>query len=237
LKHRRTLQIGNTKHNEILGGISFDDLNKVIQEIIHQIEYSSENYIKLWKILQDTKEENKSLTERNKVLSQECSHIQSELQELVNTIQSSSSESLYKLKKENKKLTNEVYKIKREFKAYVRNHPFNSTLDEYVQDISSSAVTENMVTTPTDLDRRRLRVFQRQRDGNYHINGKIYSVLTGTREEVWNDVAYRTSGGLAKDDFVIGYHGNIVSKKKHEYCHHHPQLPILISKSLVTHTD
>jgi len=232
LKHRRILQIGNTKHNEILGGISFDDLNKVIQEIIHQIEFSSENYIKLWKILQDTKEENKSLTERNKVLSQECSRIQSEHQELVNTIQSSSSESLYKLKKENKKLTNEVYKIKREFKAYIRNHPSNSTLDESVQDISSSTVTE-----PTVLDRSRLRVFQRQCDGNYHINGKIYSVLTGTREEVWNDIAYRTAGELTKDDFIIGYRGNIVSKKKHEHCHNNPRLPVLISKSLITHTD
>jgi hypothetical protein len=54
----------------------------------------------------------------------------------------------------------------------------------------------------------------RNKDGKYHIQGKIYEKLTGTREEVFNEIAYRTSGELNKDDLVINKSGKIVSKKK-----------------------
>jgi hypothetical protein len=36
----------------------------------------------------------------------------------------------------------------------------------------------------------------------------------GSREDVWNCKAYKTSGGLTKDDFIINSKGKIVSKKK-----------------------
>jgi hypothetical protein len=54
----------------------------------------------------------------------------------------------------------------------------------------------------------------RNKDGKYHIQGKIYEKLTGTREEVFNEIAYRTSGELNKDDLIVNKSGKIVSKKK-----------------------
>jgi hypothetical protein len=50
----------------------------------------------------------------------------------------------------------------------------------------------------------------------YHIDGNTYPVLTGTREQVFNGHAYRTSGLLIKSDLVVGGRRNdkIVSANK-----------------------
>jgi hypothetical protein len=52
-------------------------------------------------------------------------------------------------------------------------------------------------------------------DGKYHINGKSYEMLIGTRAQVWHGTAYKTSGGLVKSDIIKNHAGRIVSKSKH----------------------
>ena len=52
-------------------------------------------------------------------------------------------------------------------------------------------------------------------DGKYHIKGKHFDLLEGSRAQVWHGTAYKTSGGLTKDDLLHNKHGRIVSKKKH----------------------
>jgi hypothetical protein len=48
----------------------------------------------------------------------------------------------------------------------------------------------------------------------YNIKGKTYQQLAGSRIQVWNGTAYKTSGGLKKDNLVqIG--GRVKSKSKH----------------------
>lgn len=51
-------------------------------------------------------------------------------------------------------------------------------------------------------------------DNMYHINGKTYKVLHGSREQVMNKTAYKTPGGLEKKDLVKNRWGRIVSLKK-----------------------
>ena len=53
-------------------------------------------------------------------------------------------------------------------------------------------------------------------DGKYHINGKVYFPLEGSRAQVYHETAYKTSGGLKKKDLLMTKRGHIVSKKKHE---------------------
>ena len=55
----------------------------------------------------------------------------------------------------------------------------------------------------------------RHSDGKYHINGKTFEVLEGTRAQVWHTTAYKTSGGLTRKDLLQNKHGRIVSAKKH----------------------
>ena len=54
-------------------------------------------------------------------------------------------------------------------------------------------------------------------DGKYHIHGKKYETLRGSRAQVWHGTAYKTDGtpGLKKDDLLMNKWGRIVSKKKH----------------------
>jgi hypothetical protein len=50
----------------------------------------------------------------------------------------------------------------------------------------------------------------------YTIRGKTYPELFGSREQVVNGTAYKTSGGLTKDQLVMNRWGRIVSAEKHK---------------------
>jgi hypothetical protein len=51
--------------------------------------------------------------------------------------------------------------------------------------------------------------------GMYEIKGKKYPELFGSRTQVMNKTAYKTSGCLTLDDLMMNKHGRIVSKKKY----------------------
>ena len=55
----------------------------------------------------------------------------------------------------------------------------------------------------------------RQPDGKYHVKGKKYEILVGSRAQVQHGTAYKTPGGLTKDNLLMNKNGRIVSKKKH----------------------
>tara|TARA_B100001142_G_C14167552_1_gene590906 strand:- start:559 stop:903 length:345 start_codon:yes stop_codon:yes gene_type:complete len=56
------------------------------------------------------------------------------------------------------------------------------------------------------------------KDGKYHIKGKTYKILRGSRTQVWNGTAYKTDGtpGLQKKDLYKNDRGRIVSLSKHK---------------------
>ena len=59
-------------------------------------------------------------------------------------------------------------------------------------------------------------------DGKYHINGKKYDMLVGSRAQVWHGTAYKTSydrpkpkgDALTKSNLKMNKHGRIVSLAK-----------------------
>jgi len=55
----------------------------------------------------------------------------------------------------------------------------------------------------------------RSSDGLYHIHGRKYKQLRGSRVQVWNQTAWKTEGGLEKHQLLRNRHGRIVSRKKH----------------------
>lgn len=55
----------------------------------------------------------------------------------------------------------------------------------------------------------------RDSDGHYHIHGKKYKELFGSRIQVWNENAYKTEGNLVKSDLMMNKRHRIVSKKKY----------------------
>ena len=56
---------------------------------------------------------------------------------------------------------------------------------------------------------------ERQSDGQYHINGRTYKNLIGSRQQVWNRTTYKTEGQLNRSDLIMNKWGRIVSKNKH----------------------
>ena len=58
------------------------------------------------------------------------------------------------------------------------------------------------------------RRFKRQRDGLYHVHGVKYKTLVGRRSQVGGGFAFKTSGGLVKNDLVQNKKGEWVSKNK-----------------------
>lgn len=52
-------------------------------------------------------------------------------------------------------------------------------------------------------------------DGTYHIAGKRYPQLFGSRRQVWANTAYKTAGNLTKNQLVLNRWNRIVSANKH----------------------
>ena len=55
--------------------------------------------------------------------------------------------------------------------------------------------------------------FMKAGDGMYHIHGHKYSMLIGSRAQIWHGTAYKTKGGLTKSDLLMNKRGHVVSKK------------------------
>jgi hypothetical protein len=56
----------------------------------------------------------------------------------------------------------------------------------------------------------------RSEDGTYHIKGKTYKNLIGSRQQVYHGTVYKTSGNLTKSHLMMNKHGRIVSALKHK---------------------
>ena len=81
------------------------------------------------------------------------------------------------------------------------------------KDNKNEALQEENDGNDTNI-RKRTRQYQKQKDNFYYINDKKYEKLIGTRQEVWDSVAFKTAGELTKEDFLINKDGEIVSKIK-----------------------
>jgi hypothetical protein len=119
------------------------------------------------------------------------------IKNIITTIEYSP-ENYVKLLHENKELKNEVDILKNENKKL--KHKDN--------------VTKNK--EPNKPTVKKVRRFQKHRDNFYYIDYKKYEKLFGSRQEVWDSIAYMTSGQLIKEDLVINLSGKVVSKIKSE---------------------
>ena len=182
-KRQRELTINNKKYIELLNidGLSFTELDKIIQEIITSIEYTPENYEKL---LNENTELKKKLSEDK------------ELNELI------------LLKIENQKLKIENIKLIKKYNTLLRKtKPF-----EYEDDTEGKEDLDNFKNYEESINK--IKNAKKEKDGNYNINDKVYKTIIGTREEVYKEISYKTTGGLTKDDLLLNKNGKIVSKKK-----------------------
>lgn len=213
-KYRRTITINNVKYTELLSikELSFDKLDKLIRNIIMNVEYSPDNYKKL--VDENIKCNKKcdllegiinKLQEENKKLKLDNSTI---------TPRPFSDESLNVLNIKNLLLNEDNQRLNadniRLIKQSLRKHqtPIVTEIEQISEETGSQDIDYNDVTKSLK------RISKNYSDGLYYIGNKTYKSCFGTREEVWKEDAYKTSGCLTKENLMLNKDQKIVSKKK-----------------------
>ena len=191
----RTIAIKSKNYVELLNvdGLTLCDLDNIIQEIIKSIECTPENY--------------KRIVEENKVLKQkifEKGNMDNSNRVTILSIENK------RLTRENKSLTKKYIKIekttafwKATFAAKGASFTFDDNELQIDDDLSEDEEVQTHIERPL-----------KQQDGKYHLGPHTYDSLSGTRQQVWDEIAFKTSGGLTKKDLIVNARGKIVSLRK-----------------------
>jgi phage anti-repressor protein len=194
-ERQRTITIKSKNYVELLSmnDLTFTILDKTIRDIILSNECNPDNFKKLM-------EENKRL----KALIKEHDNF-NHMNELI------------LLRDENKKLKSQNLRIIKKYKSNSLSITHDSDPDSDSDSDSPHSVHvghQELLDYAIVVNQIRTKRRDRAADGFFHIDGLLYPILEGTRNEVWEGKAYQTAGGLIKTDFVINQHGKIVSKSK-----------------------
>ena len=185
----RPLTLQNKKYVEILHmeGLALPELDKLFREIITSVEYSPANYMKI--------------LEENKALKKQITEIQTHnhLHELI------------LLKADNDRLQVENKKLIKKYNTLSKR--------SHLPDLDEPELLHCTVAPPPTplLSGQVLSTFKknmRNKQGTYTIAGQDYQKNEGTRQEVWDGIAYQTSGLLQKQHLIINKNGKLVSKHK-----------------------
>jgi hypothetical protein len=187
IERQRTIVIKNKKYVELLSidGITFDELDNIIKGIIQNIEYSPENY--------------KKIIEENIILKTQLKTAN----EINNTNE------LILLKSENDKIKNENTKLLKKILSLEKTYVIQNDNESEYANTPEQLISRNNIIQLTNTR------IKKNNDGKYTINNIIYETLVGSRQDVWNGVSYKTTGGLTKNDLLINKNNKIISKKKY----------------------
>jgi hypothetical protein len=204
---RRTISLNKINYNELLAvnDLSFEQIDNIIKEIINNEEITIE---KLLRENQELKTKNAEIIQENERLKDVISkgNINDEVK-IQNLLLSEENE---KLKAENKKIIRKRIEKLPELNQVMTNlisiTPQTNNNEEIESEVINDLSYENIANS--------YKRISKSEDGFYYINNKKYSSCFGTREEVWNETAFKTTGGLTKEQFIMNRYGKIVSKSK-----------------------
>ena len=127
--------------------------------------------------------------------------------------QINNTDNIFILQKENMRFKLENLKLIKRYKAL--SIKTNETVNEsdILVEPDMHPITQEDVNSYGNVIAS-LKKIMRNKNGMYEVGGKQYEILEGTRQEVWDGKAYKTSGGLLKHNFIINTLGVIVSKRK-----------------------
>jgi hypothetical protein len=188
---RREITIKCKKFNELLTitDMTFEELDKIIKDIIKEVEFSPEKYIKI--------------IEENKILKKQI--------EQMNEVNQTNNVILLTL--ENNRLKQEnIYIMKKYNKIKLQKNIFDEDVSTDVN-ILPQEVNFNDLNDYSNIINK-LKYLTKNADGTYNIDGKIYNSIYGSRKDVWDFKAYQTTGKLLRRDLILAKNGNIVSRKK-----------------------
>lgn len=184
-ERHRVLRVNDKNTIEILNvnGLTFDDLDVIIKDIITSIEYSPANYKK---ILDENALLRRKFTDKN----------------IINSV-----DKYIYLTNENEKLKTDNIILMRKCGRLANKN--NIEMNDIIEPQVSIKDVENYGKI-AHLAKR----IGKNSEGFYKIDSKSYPKLFGTRQEVWDETAYKTAGGLIKSVLTINKNGKIISMKK-----------------------
>ena len=211
IERQRTITIKNKNYVEILNreDITFTDLDKIIRDIITNIEYSPENYIK---ILEENTLLKKQLDEKNDtnntnnliLLTGENNRLKTENIALIKKMNSIKSKYIKLLAEKTKNRKNIIDDCDKD--------------EEDEEDEEDKKEKENqIIITHEEIINynETVKILNpKLKDKTYGIDEIKYEKICGSREDVWNGKAYKTTGGLIKEDLLMHKSGKIISKRK-----------------------
>jgi len=215
----RTITIKNKRYIELLSieDTTLYDLDNMIQEIIKSIECTPENY--------------KKIIEENRVLTKKLFEKGNE----------DNSNRVITLTIENKHLKRENKMLTKKFKKHDKVVAFwRKTLIEKGVDITFDDDEEQLDYNAFEHDESQILGRPvKQNNGSYLLGTHVYDILVGTRNQVWDGIAYKTSGGLIKQDLIVNSLGKIVSLRKciHETNHNKFEKINLLKAKPPSHLD
>ena len=195
VERTRALSLYHKKYVELFHyeGLSFAELDKLFREIITDIEFSPANYVRI--------------LEENKALKREIAQLQA----------TTHTNELILIKADNARLHIENQKLIRKYNTL--NKSSTTTAHSAITDILLANCTVPLPPAPVNPIQpgQVLQAFKKNmknKQGVYVIAGQAYQKNEGTRQEVWDGIAYQTTGLLHKHDLILNKDGKIVSKKK-----------------------
>lgn len=192
VERQRTITIKSKKYIELLSmnELTFTILDKTIREIILSNECNPDNFKKLL-------EENKRL---NSLIKQHDNF--NHMNELV------------LLRAENTSLKAQNLRIIKKYQKWKSHSIHLSEHDSDYDSDSEIVTTQELHDYGIVVNQIRNKRRDRHEHGFFHIDGRLFELLEGTRNDVWEGKAYQTSGGLIKKDLLLNKNGKIVSKSK-----------------------
>ena len=193
IERQKTIMIKKHNFTELINmeGISDSVVDDTIREIIKTIEYSPEKYL--------------TLLEENK--------------ELKRKIGDNTPDYIISLKSEIKGLKQDNMKLIKKLNTRVAALPLTPYITSKGSEgaccplsISHEEDVENYNTLSAAIKSK--NITRDKMDGKYHVEGKKYEKIRGTREEVWCGTAFQTTGELKKRDLEMNKCGRVVSKVK-----------------------
>ena len=108
---------------------------------------------------------------------------------------------------ENKKLKIDNLNIVKKYNVF-------KNINQIPDEIPTQAITQQDILHYDNTINKFNTHFTKNKDGTYNIDGKIFFKMFGSRIDVWNGKAYKTTGKLIKSDLMLHKSGKVISKKK-----------------------
>jgi hypothetical protein len=186
--------------------------NPILSKRLRELSINNKNYVELLNI------DGLSFTELDKIIKTIIASIDftpENYEKLLNenkTLKNKLNENndFILLNVENQKLKLENFKLIKKYNTLIRKTKTTHFVDD--TNIEEECLANYEATIHKIKDK--IKNIKKNKDGKYYIHDKVYERLNGTRTEVYNELSFKTSGGLTKDDLILNKYGKIVSKKK-----------------------